>query len=360
MNKEYSNLDLLRSFAVLSVVLCHLGNFFEWDKRLQTLGVLGVTLFFVHTSIVLMQSLERQRQDNLYMPFLIRRFFRIYPVAIFATCCVILFHIPQGAIRTGTILPIHYNGIDIAYNLTLATRFFRYVPSILMPEWSLSYEVEMYLTLPALYILIRNCRSFRVPIVYSGLLAISFLLCVYYPYETRLSFLSIFGFVPCFAAGIVAYHLQKEVTPKFSAGYWPLLLILLTAALAGDAIIGVLGKYQWWVAAATVGFSAPYFKQVASPFFVQAFKLIARYSYGIYLSHYLSIWVAFEKMSGYSLIAQIAVFSFMLTAIPVVLYHAIEKPFIDLGKKTTEPRPANALHISWFRARLMHTQQRTE
>ena len=78
---EYSNLELLRSFAVLCVVVCHVGNFFVVNNSVQVLGIFGVTLFFVHTSIVLMQSLERQQQDNLCVPFFIRRFFRIYPLA---------------------------------------------------------------------------------------------------------------------------------------------------------------------------------------------------------------------------------------------------------------------------------------
>ena len=344
MRQEYSNLDLLRSFAVLSVVVCHVANFFTVNPRLQSLGVFGVTLFFVHTAMVLMQSLGRQQQDDLCVPFFIRRFFRIYPVATLVTCLAVLLHVPQGVTKIGHILPIRYDIGTVLYNLTLTQRFFTIVPSIVRPEWSLSYEVEMYMVLPVLYILIKDRRSVRVPIVYLGLLAISFLLCLYYPYETRLSFLSIFSFVPCFAAGMVAYHLQKESTRKFSAIYWLAVLVLLCTAVICN-VFSALGGFQWWAVAAIVGFSVPYFEQFTCPLVVQVCKLISKYSYGIYLSHYFCIWVAFEKMSPYPLVARVAVFCLMLVTLPALLYHTIEQPFIEYGKRIVATRITKTLPL---------------
>src|SRR5690242_15749179 len=56
------NLDLLRTLAVLYVVIFHLLLFFEKTNLglLWSIGHWGVLLFFVHTSLVLMFSLERQ------------------------------------------------------------------------------------------------------------------------------------------------------------------------------------------------------------------------------------------------------------------------------------------------------------
>lgn len=57
------NLNLLRSFAVTLVVGFHLAKFFNWRPetfRITDFGLLGVMLFFVHTTLVLMFSLERQ------------------------------------------------------------------------------------------------------------------------------------------------------------------------------------------------------------------------------------------------------------------------------------------------------------
>ena len=91
-------------------------------------------------------------------------------------------------------------------------------------------------------------------------------------------------------------------------------------------------KRHWFVAA-IVGFSLPYFDQFPSSFLVQTCKVIAKYSYGIYLSHYFSIWVAFEKMNHYPLVMRVTAFCLMLVAVPVLLYHTIEQPFIEYGKR---------------------------
>ena len=60
-------------------------------------GRLGVLIFFVHTSLVLMLSMERGklRSKELYLNFYIRRIFRIYPLSIVAVLMVITFELPE-------------------------------------------------------------------------------------------------------------------------------------------------------------------------------------------------------------------------------------------------------------------------
>src|SRR5579883_991999 len=93
MSRNSANLDLLRSFAVLLVVAFHLAKLFDWQGtafRITDFGLVGVMLFFVHTTLVLMFSLERQRAISgsaLFFLFLIRRCFRIYPLAVLVVAC---------------------------------------------------------------------------------------------------------------------------------------------------------------------------------------------------------------------------------------------------------------------------------
>jgi peptidoglycan/LPS O-acetylase OafA/YrhL len=95
------NLDLLRSFAVILVVGFHLAKFFNWQSatlRVTDFGLLGVMLFFVHTTLVLMFSLERQSagsRTSLFVPFIVRRCFRIYPLAILIVRVAFLVLIPS-------------------------------------------------------------------------------------------------------------------------------------------------------------------------------------------------------------------------------------------------------------------------
>ena len=92
-----ANLDLLRSFAVTLVVGFHLAKFFNFKfagLRITDFGLLGVMLFFVHTTLVLMFSLERQSMRpaaSLFIPFMVRRCFRIYPLALAVVLFVYFF-----------------------------------------------------------------------------------------------------------------------------------------------------------------------------------------------------------------------------------------------------------------------------
>jgi peptidoglycan/LPS O-acetylase OafA/YrhL len=60
-------------------------------------GQLGVLLFFIHTSLVLMMSLARleKSEGGLAARFYIRRAFRIYPLAIVAVLSVVALQIPK-------------------------------------------------------------------------------------------------------------------------------------------------------------------------------------------------------------------------------------------------------------------------
>src|SRR5271168_3671117 len=96
------NLDFLRSMAVLMVLADHLTRHFHLDRlgplEFANLGIFGVLLFFVHTSLVLMHSMRRSGLNgiDLAKEFYIRRFFRIYPLSIVTILAAVALHLHAG------------------------------------------------------------------------------------------------------------------------------------------------------------------------------------------------------------------------------------------------------------------------
>jgi peptidoglycan/LPS O-acetylase OafA/YrhL len=141
------NLDLLRAVAVLCVFSAHLVGSMGY-RNVGSLGQVGVIIFFVHTSFVLMGSLQRLEQSaesdtRLMAGFWVRRFFRIYPLAVLFVLLAAIFRIP---IYPG--FAYHWIGIKAFLSNLALTQNLTYSISILSPLWSLPYEVEMYLMLP--------------------------------------------------------------------------------------------------------------------------------------------------------------------------------------------------------------------
>src|ERR1041384_4060637 len=103
---DSGNLDLLRSFAVLCVLVFHLLLFFGHGRvphGAGSLGHWGVLVFFVHTSIVLMASIERlQRRAggrSVFVEFMVRRAFRLLPLAWLTIAVIVVFALPVGHLQ---------------------------------------------------------------------------------------------------------------------------------------------------------------------------------------------------------------------------------------------------------------------
>jgi peptidoglycan/LPS O-acetylase OafA/YrhL len=340
---ESPNLDFLRSAAVLFVLGFHVLLFFEQahfvNKErlggLHSIGNWGVLIFFVHTSLVLMFSLERQQLHapgrSIYIPFLTRRIFRLYPLSIFIVLFVAILRLPVGALSNGHFEQAHLSWLGLIANLLLFQNL-SHSASILVPLWSLPYEMQMYLFLPLLYVVSRLIRSV-LPIcllwgiaVFAGMHSVRL---------ERLGLPSLVEYVPCFLPGIVAYKLSKTRTLKLPGAAWPLAIAVLTII------------YLWhptaprgWICCLLLGVVVSQFREITSPTLAKIVQILARYSYGIYLSHFISLWLAFQDWGIAPMWIRWIVFAVTCTLAPFVLYHALEKPMIRVGAKVAGMQPA--------------------
>lgn len=115
-SRDKPNLDLMRSFAVLAVVFDHtwlaaVGSAHGYTL-VTSIGFFGVCLFFVHTTLVLMWSLERQSSP---FKFYVRRVFRIYPLAILFVASIALFNVfASRGVFAPFLLPAHSSGVVVS------------------------------------------------------------------------------------------------------------------------------------------------------------------------------------------------------------------------------------------------------
>ena len=337
---DLPNLDFMRAVAVLLVLFGHLTYFLGLmdlgPLRLILAGIMGVQIFFVHTCFVLMLSLERQWKNQtaaeLFSSFMVRRVFRIYPLSIFVICLVVAFRLPMAELQSGQFVAMPLHPALVVSNLLLVQSSRN---SILGPTWSLPYEMAMYLFLPWLFLLLYANKSvWRLAAGWS------------FSVLAGLAFLTYLGgghynnfllYVPCFLPGVIAYQLQRTRRRQLPAFVWPgvvigvVLLYLWNQNLASDSWI------KGWIACLALGASSPFFAQISAPWLTEPSRLIAKYSYGIYLSHFFCIWLMFDRLH-YVLprAARLTLFAALVALLPIAFYHFLEEPLIQLGKRVAK------------------------
>lgn len=345
--RDSTNLDFLRSVAVLLVFCVHYydistGTGKNWGF-VWHIGQLGVMMFFVHTCLVLMWSLERSDLPGwrLFSAFYIRRAFRLYPLTI---VCVLLAYC----------VDLHWDPVNLWQNLTLTQDVFftnhPVFPPILTPLWSLPLELEMYLVLPVIFLVFRNRSLGLLIATWCGSTAFAFI-------QPHLGdrFL-IFRFVPCFLGGVIAWRLIRERDrTRFSGRLWPF-------AIAMVSIIWIVATGEYLpLGIATfglcLGLAIPLFREIQSSNVTTVSRTIARYSYGIYLTHFpIMLFVLndpryphfklihpFPQLKHYARPVDFSLVVLLTATASFALYRLIEKPGIRLGHKLarwTGPSPA--------------------
>ncbi len=317
------NLDFLRAVAVLLVYFFHL-FITTSNKPPDDLGQFGVLLFFVHTSLVLMFSLERieRKGQPLFSTFYLRRLFRIYPLSIVCVSLIILFQLPRAPWWPWAQPDVS----TILANLLLYTEF-TYKPVVTSVLWSLPYEVAMYAVLPFCY-LAGKAYGMR------GILALWGLAVVGGIIQPHISGrLALAQFAPCFIAGVACYFLGYGVRRR-PLPFWGWPLILLAAA--GMQALGTYYEHEQvsrWVLCLMIGLTAPFFAELNQPMLNKGTELIARYSFGIYLTHLHAQWGALVVLKDQPAAVRYSVLIALSIGLPVALYHLVEAPMIRLGAR---------------------------
>jgi peptidoglycan/LPS O-acetylase OafA/YrhL len=321
------NLDLLRAVAVSCVFLSHLRALLI-NRSWGSLGRFGVIIFFVHTSCVLMSSLNRLESEHaddraLFTAFWIKRLFRIYPLAVLTVMLVALFHVPPDPDLRYVWIGVKgfVANLGLVENLTGS-------PDILSPLWSLPLEVQMYVLLPFAYLVIRGRKRYRS----LALWVVSVLVALYVP---KINWrLSVFSYAPCFVAGIVAFDLirSRRSTWKLPAWVWPIAILVAIVMFGPNDNLNLGVKmHRAWVVALFLGVTYALTAEGTSNWADRIFHWIAEHSFGIYLSHLIVFWVVFREMAGLPWWVRAAAFVGGALGLPALAYVGLEKPLILVG-----------------------------
>jgi peptidoglycan/LPS O-acetylase OafA/YrhL len=343
--RHSANLDILRSFAVTAVLTEHfidaLGTNLGYDNTSVTavtnnLGAAGVAAFFVHTCLVLMYSLERLNEsgNKVSLRFYVRRIFRIYPLAIFCIAMAVILHIPNWPREDAYAITPRI----IVANLFLVQNLIGKV-SVIGPLWSLAYEVQMYVVLPALFYLALMKRA---------ILYICCLIAVFCGLGLALAFttghMNMAAYIPDFLCGILCYTLRDHFRAFIPSILWSPFVVVLIGAFCFVNLGTGPSFWTGWIFCLVLGLAINLFHDSENKPVNAIAGRVAMYSYGMYLLHVPVLYLVFMVLDIRSIAVAAALFVAITIASSAITYHLLEARFIAIGKRlSSEPSHAPKL-----------------
>lgn len=277
-------------------------------------------MFFVHTSLVLMMSLQRSNTEglDLFKSFYVRRFFRIYPLSAVCVLVVYFTHYRPSA----NFVYVTWTAKELFANLLLVQNLV-FARDMIYVLWSLPIEVQMYVFLPFLFLLARKSKLHTFLLLWCAAVVIA----IAQPHVTgRLNVLS---YAPCFIPGVIAWMLISRSKRRLPGYLWPLAMAIISLVWFVSDRNNEM--YYRWTFALLLGLAIPQFSEIPWAWLKVVGETIAKYSYGVYLSHMFVMSIAFIVIRNR--FAQWSVFIFLAVLLPYAMYHLIENPGIQLGKR---------------------------
>ncbi|MEY8872125.1 acyltransferase family protein [Francisella philomiragia] len=336
--KYRKDIDGLRAFAVLSVVLFHLNM--SWIKS----GFLGVDIFFVISGFLITKIIVRDLQDGTFSikNFYLRRIRRILPALIFVLAFSSFFAwlilLPQDLLNYAKSMVSAIASIsNLFFFKTLNFGYFATDSSIipLLHTWSLGVEEQFYIAWPVILIILfkLNTSSKKYLLTITSLLIIVSVAIFFYKHFPKFYYLPInrgfellFG---CFLAISLNNRQQKSPNKTLLDIYSFVSLILMAIPIflisvnypSFWMIVTCLGA-TLFIYSGSLGYT-PFINRIFS---IKPFVAIGVISYSLYLWHWPII--AYLNYLSITITIDIAVIVITLSIIlATISYLFVEKPF---------------------------------
>jgi peptidoglycan/LPS O-acetylase OafA/YrhL len=353
-------LDVVRGLMSWWVVVGHVLAFAGFQENnvpsvtaVVMHGAYAVNVFMMMSGFVIANLLADKNES--YNVFLVRRFLRIYPVFLVALAVAILarpLYIPI-LLSSRVPLPWHYDRIWVAENnhfwphvLAHLSMLYGVIPestlrysgiALLGPAWSMTIEFQYYLLAPLLILIARRFggKGWITVIAVAGLVSQVFAASLQRNFPTSLP-----TFLPLFLAGMTSYWIyaqMREQEPKVPAD------ILLAGVPLLYLVTGSVPATIWGFTMALIlaNGQSPVVSKMKSLLNQPSLLFLGKISYSTYLIHYPILWLGKALVARVALHANPFVVAPALFALTIpatlcasaLLYHFVEKPGIDFGRR---------------------------
>jgi peptidoglycan/LPS O-acetylase OafA/YrhL len=345
--RRFDNINLLRAFAALSVVVYHVIEHGRWKDyptdgpvSVFRLGWYGVDLFFVISGFVIAYSallLYRADPGSFRGSYWMRRLTRILPLYLLTLFLYLILFTPRWDAREWA--------LQLSSHLTFTHSIWgKTHGAIDPPNWSLAVEMHFYLAIALAIRWIDRAPAWKI-LAYGVPIAWAFRAAIFYRYgggETGLLFVKVSqmpGVLDEFAAGIFLAKLVLDGRRQWFAHAWPW---IGTAVAMGYVAMGLYWPYaDYWPHANMVTFwrtpfalflmcvvgSAIALSQGIADRWLRPVNYLGETSYGIYLWHMFAVEIIVRRLGWIELPALLAVLAVTI-ALSALSWHAFEKPLM--------------------------------
>ena len=287
---RYPELDALRGFAAVGVVIFHLSMPHINPGTFSRYFLTGVDLFFIISGFVIPFSINHVRSGQ---EFVRNRFVRLYPVYWVCLSLSVLLRLVSGQLLQPNDTISHFLG-QYAVNLTMLQYYFK-VPDMEDPYWSLSIELMFYVVIFQIFKWKKLAKAEPILLSLVLLKAVLLALMQYVRSDIAITcilkveyYFPLINFLPLFLMGLVFYKMRSEGATLFR--YLTLLccFAVQNATYSQQTILSIfaVSRVEYAIIIAVYMLTFQLFVLGKLSFIVNGFTLfLGRISYTLYLFH---------------------------------------------------------------------------
>lgn len=333
---RYRDLDALRGFASVMVVVFHFTYGREQARYGFFLGSTGVDLFFIISGFVIFMSINKVASAK---EFMINRFSRLFPA--YWTCVTLTAAVQFTALRFHFVHPDSVNISWLKYlaNLTMFQKYFGY-SNVDGSYWSLLIEMLFYIGIVLLFKFNKIKNIFGVGVITLTVILINDFLAnnfAGWPFEQITFWLPIVHHAALFFAGILFYKFvnQTESQTKLYLAIICCYLVQLKIYYTIRGLSSTINFSQYACALAVIFLVFILFANNKLSFITNTTTLFfGKISYSLYLLHqFLGAGIiipGLERFLHFNFLTAAVIAFIVITALAYIVTTYIETP---VGKK---------------------------